>query len=91
MLRSFKERPYVLHSYVGCFHDRLTSKNQCGIIFVITEIHCEYHVAKYSPEISHNFHHISARASHIYFFILRRDRKAYANNSSYRLPSSTKN
>ena len=46
-----------------------------------------YHVAKNSPEISHNCRNVSARTSFIFYFLfLRRDRKAYANNPSYRLP-----
>ena len=45
-----------------------------------------YHVAKHSPEPSHNFRNISARTSYflIFFYFVRRDRKAYANNPSYR-------
>ena len=43
-----------------------------------------YHVANNSPPNSHNFRNISARTSYFLFFVLRRDRKAYANNPSYR-------
>ena len=48
---------------------------------------------KKSPEISHNFsQYLGQNTSYFFsFFILRRDRKAYANNVSYRLPLSTKN
>ena len=49
-----------------------------------------YHVAKKSPESCHNLRKISRREHHIFilriFLFLRGDRKAYANNRSYRLP-----
>ena len=66
----------------------------------------DYHVAKNSPEISHTFRNISARTSYMYIYIfiyiflrtsymyiykMRRDRKVYAKNPSYRAPLSTKN
>ena len=61
----------------------------------------EYHHQKLLPKITGNFsqfRNISARTSYSFFglglglwLLLRRDRKACANNPSYRLPLSTKN
>ena len=61
-----------------------------GVNALVSSSSSPYIVAKNSPEFSHRFRTISARTSFFFFFFFR-DRKAYANNLSYRLPSSTKN